>query len=309
MGRPSGRRTASDERWYRTSWGVGLISAIATVLAALIGLVGVQLSRGSANTPPISTSGASPTTVINPATTSGIASSSAALQLVARYNWTTDSIMWSLPKPLSPGDGRSIESAALGDPGAGKALEKLLESRGGVRIAADDTQQSEEHSQLRLIVTGQHDAPVIITGIRARILKRDQPLSGTVVYGPPQGVGVDIQIGMDLDAVSPVARMIDAGGRLGSPYFAGKHVSVKRGERVVFSIRAFTDACYCEWELVVDADVDGKQQAFLVKDGVRPFRTTAFAKSYQDNYELDFDKGQFVQQPPGQRFSGDFNGG
>jgi len=51
------------------------------------------------------------------------------------------------------------------------------------------------------------------------------------------------------------------------------------GEQVVFTIRAFTSKCYCEWELLVTAIVDGKEQVFRVRDGDRPFRTTAFATS------------------------------
>jgi hypothetical protein len=73
-----------------------------------------------------------------------------------------------------------------------------------------------------------------------------------------------------------------------STIFAANHVSVKPGEQVVFTVRAFTSRCYCEWELLVEAVVDGKDQEFRVKDGNRPFRTTAFAKSYETIYSFDF---------------------
>jgi hypothetical protein len=58
--------------------------------------------------------------------------------------------------------------------------------------------------------------------------------------------------------------------------------------QVVFLVRAFTSKCYCEWELLVETVVDGKEQVFRVKDGDQPFRTTAFATAYKTIYSFDF---------------------
>jgi hypothetical protein len=90
---------------------------------------------------------------------------------------------------------------------------------------------------------------------------------------------------------------------LAEPYFAAHHVSVKPGEQVLFTVRAFTSKCYCEWELLVTAVVDGKDQVFSVKDGDQPFRTTAFATAYQTIYNFDFfGRNRFVKLPPGSPF-------
>ena len=43
----SGNRNGANEHWYKTAWGVGLISAIATVVAAVIGLVAVRLDQSA----------------------------------------------------------------------------------------------------------------------------------------------------------------------------------------------------------------------------------------------------------------------
>jgi hypothetical protein len=86
---------------------------------------------------------------------------------------------------------------------------------------------------------------------------------------------------LDLDSRSSSARSLDDKLSLAEPYFAAHHVSVKPGEQVVFTVRAFTSKCYCEWELLIEAMIDGKDQVFRVKDGSQPFRTTAFAKSYE----------------------------
>jgi hypothetical protein len=77
---------------------------------------------------------------------------------------------------------------------------------------------------------------------------------------------------------------------------------VKPGEQVVLTVRAFTSKCYCEWELLVDAIVDGKDLVLSIKDGDQPFRTTAFATVYQTIYNFDFFKGRFIKLPPRSRF-------
>jgi hypothetical protein len=77
---------------------------------------------------------------------------------------------------------------------------------------------------------------------------------------------------------------------------------VKAGEQVVFTIRAFTSKCYCEWELLVTAIVDGKEQVFRVRNGDRPFRTTAFATRYDTVYSFNFFTGRFVKLPPETKF-------
>jgi hypothetical protein len=143
---------------------------------------------------------------------------------------------------------------------------------------------------------------VLITGLRTNVLRRERPLSQTIVYGPPQGAGENIQVGLDLDSRTPSARSFRDKRFLAEPYFAGHHVSVKLGEQVVFTVRAFTSKWYCEWELLVTAVVDGKDRVFSIKDGEQPFRTTAFATAYKTIYSFDFFKGRFVKLPPGATF-------
>jgi hypothetical protein len=212
--------------------------------------------------------------------------------------------MWAFGQALPPQDDPVIQSPDLGgnDP-AQRKITALLLKRGGVKIESDETEDGREHSQVRLIVTGQHERPVLITGLRANVLRRERPLSKTIVYGPPQGAGENIQVGLDLDVRTPSAHSFDDRFFLGKPYFAAHHVSVKPGEQVVFTVRAFTSKCYCEWELLVDAVVDGKEQVFSVKDGDQPFRTSAFATAYETIYNFDFFKeNRFVRLPPGSPF-------
>jgi len=212
--------------------------------------------------------------------------------------------MWALPRALPPEDETVIQVPNLpGNDPAQSKIAALLLKRGGVKIESDETENSREHSQVRLVVTGQHERPVLITGLRANVLRRERPLSKALVYGPPQGAGENIQVGLDLDSRTPSARSFDNKQFLAGPYFAAHHVSVKPGEQVVFTVRAFTSKCYCEWELLVDAVVDSKEQVFSVKDGDQPFRTTAFAAAYETIYNFDFFKeNRFVKLPPGSPF-------
>ncbi len=206
------------------------------------------------------------------------------LRLNAKYRWTVAGIVWALSQELSAEDASLIESPMLiyNEP-AQERIEALLEKRDGVKISGDWVEDGRACSELSLIVTGQHRSPVLITGMRANIVKREQPLSHTLVFGPPQGEG---------------ALSLSQDGFLSEPYFSKHHISVSSGEQVVFTVRAFTDKYHCEWEIIVEASVDEEARVFRVANGNRPFRTTAFADSYQVIYNFDFATGHFVRLPP-----------
>jgi hypothetical protein len=261
---------------------------------AYLALFDNQDSKSSSAAAP---SGATTTSLRQP-------SGQGALQLDAAYIRAPESIMWATAQSLPPEDDAVIQAPNLaGNDPAQNAIAALLLERDGVKIESDETEENREHSQVRLVVTGQHERPVLVTGLRANVLRREPPLSKTVVYGPPQGAGGNIQVGLDLDSRTPAARSFNDKLSLAEPYFAAHHVSVKPGEQVVFTVRAFTSKCYCEWELLIEAVVDGKEQVFRVKDGNQPFRTTAFAKTYETIYSFDFFGGnRFVKLPPGTQF-------
>jgi hypothetical protein len=240
--------------------------------------------------------------VAGEATSASLALSSGrgALALEAEYSWTLESIMWALPRQPAPEDEPVIEAPDLvGNLDAQGRLEALLAKRDGVKIGADSFGEQRPFSELRLIATGQHSRPVLITGMRANVSKREPPLSETIVFGPPEGAGENIQIGFDLDSLTPIARGFDSEMLFAGPYFAAHHVSLRNGEQAIFSIRAYTGNFYCEWELLVEAIIDGVSKVFLVRNGNRPFRTTAFASSYRTAYKFDFMASQFVRLQPG----------
>jgi hypothetical protein len=253
-----------------------------TVLLGIVGAVPAYLAifenRGpEGSSPAVAPSGVTNTSLRQPS------GQGAALQFDAAYIRTPEGgIVWAVGRALLPEDDPVIQAPNLAgnDPAQSKIVALLLK-RGGVQIESDETEDGRAHSQVRLVITGQHERPVLITGLRANVLRRERPLSKTLIFGPPQGAGENIQVGLDLDSRTPSARGFDSKNFLAEPYFAAHHVSVKPGEQVVFTVRAFTSKCYCEWELLVDGVVDGKEQVFRVTDGDQPFRTTAFATAYE----------------------------
>jgi hypothetical protein len=74
------------------------------------------------------------------------------------------------------GDDLIIETPNLAgnDPAQNKITALLLE-RGGVKIETDETEDYRPHSQVRLVLTGQHERPVLITGLRANVVRRERP--------------------------------------------------------------------------------------------------------------------------------------
>jgi hypothetical protein len=294
----STRIARMQRRWRRIGLQgqLGILGLVVAILGLVPGYLALRDNRGPEGSSPAAPPGATNTSLRQP-------SGQGALRVDAAYIRTPEGIMWAVGRALPPGDDPVILAPNLiGNDPAQSKIGALLLKRGGVKIEADQTEDFRPHSQVRLVVTGQHERPVLITGLCANVLRRERPLSQTLVYGPPQGAGENIQVGLDLDSLTPSAHSFDDKGFLAGPYFAVHHVSVKPGEQVVFTVRAFTSKCYCEWELLVSAVVDGKEQVFSVKDGDQPFRTTAFATAYEALYNFDFFKGRFVKLPPGSRF-------
>ena len=218
---------------------LAILGLVVAILGLLPGYLALLDNRGSE-----SSSAAAPPGVTN--TSPGQASAQGPLRLDGVYNRTPESIMWALAVALPAEDAPVIQAPNLaGNDPAQNKIAALLVKRGGVKIESDETEDFRAHSQVRLVVTGQHPRPVLITGLRANVLRRERPLSKTIVYGPPQGAGENIQVGLDLDSPTPSARSFDDRQFLAEPYFTAHHVSVKPGEQVVFTVRAFTSKCYC----------------------------------------------------------------
>jgi hypothetical protein len=142
-----------------------------------------------------------------------------------------------------------------------------------------------------LQLTGQRSQPVNVTGIHIRVLKREPPLTGTLLLGPgPQGSSPDVVLQATVDDPSP--RLIESGGQATSrePYFATHHISLSRAETVRVVLFTTASHCYCEWDVAIDYLADGKQAVLYAgRDGIvhgdrdpRPFAISALPPRIQD---------------------------
>jgi hypothetical protein len=262
-----------------TSEQVALIGGAAVVLAALIGAYASLRSR-------------------KPASLFGKRST---LVATARYQWLEQSIMWALPGELSSEAQDLVERSNPFHPSDYTAIESVLIRQGGVKINTliEGPTTHSEFSPVQLVVQGGAGSPVVIREMRAHILSRQSPISGTLVYGPPQGEGSVTDIAFDLDSNDAVARRVDDIGLPSTPYFASTYLTLQPGESMAFSVRAYTRAYHSNWEIEISGVVNGKDQSVMVRDSDgNPFRTTAFAQSYETVYDLDFEKHRFVRLPP-----------
>jgi hypothetical protein len=93
--------TANDQgndKWYKSPWGIALIGAMATVLAAIIGILGVMLDRSSS--PPPTTAQAAPLTPVDPPTTTLEPSSTAQVVETTNSSETTEAAGIAVPLNL-----------------------------------------------------------------------------------------------------------------------------------------------------------------------------------------------------------------
>jgi hypothetical protein len=158
-----------------------IIGLIVSTLLGILSLIPGYLALGD-NRGPERTSASPPG-----ATSLRQPSGQAALRLDAAHNRTRESIIWALGRPLVPEDDPIIQASNLaGNDSAQNKITALLVQRGGVKVETDETEDYRPHSQVRLVVTGQHERPVLITGLHANVVRRERPLSDTIVWGPPK---------------------------------------------------------------------------------------------------------------------------
>lgn len=121
-------------------------------------------------------------------------------------------------------------------------------------------------TQLALVVQGQSDSNVFISGIRADIVAKAPLGNGVDVFCEGQGEVTPTQVSIDLDR--------SASGYTRSGPGAPFGYTVNRTDTVVFDITARAEHFDYRWRLDVQAVVDGKTRTFVVDDAGRPFETT-----------------------------------
>ncbi|MFG1953906.1 hypothetical protein [Micromonospora sp. NPDC048830] len=200
------------------------------------------------------------------------------------YDRSDDAKIWVAAKPLTAEVRRRLGAAAFWtDDGF----------EGGIRAALG---ASDEHpyrllTRVRLSVVGQWAAPVFVTQIRARVLRRSAPLSHAYVFQQSQGGGEPLKIGFDLDEPDSVARVTGPDERLGGAYVDDRSLTLAPGEPLTIDVQAQTDRSYCEWVVDFDLDLDGERRVVTADDDGRPFRSTSLARHYQERYHASLTGG------------------
>ncbi|BCJ74556.1 hypothetical protein CS0771_41000 [Catellatospora sp. IY07-71] len=191
-----------------------------------------------------------------------------------------------------------LPDKVLAELNADEATERVLAPYDAVRS------QITVGTPLQLAVTGCGSKPVVITGMRPVVSRRDAARAGSIVLKDTEGALDVIEIGFDLDAREPAALTVD--GRMltfGGPYFGSKVIQVAPEETVPLSVLGITKKSYVEWTIAFDTLVDGKAWSFTVSlPGGKPVRSNALTAAYGSAYEMDVSQNPpaFKQVPPAQ---------
>jgi hypothetical protein len=137
---------------------------------------------------------------------------------------------------------------------------------------------------VHLQLTGQRSLPVDVVGMRIRVLRRQPPLTGTLLLGPgPQGSNPNIVLRATVDDPAPKLTEVNGDTVVQQPYFASHHISLSRGETVPVALSTEAVHGYCEWDIAIEYVADGKSAVMYVgRNGIvhgdrdpRPFAVSA----------------------------------
>lgn len=129
-------------------------------------------------------------------------------------------------------------------------------------------------------VTGTEHAPVILTGLKVRVIERRAPIDGThITYGPLGDAMLVRWMTVDLDCTPPEVTqtaderfLVDGDGEARPVTFPFK---VSSTEAEVFLIVATTKRHYCAWQGELSWCCGADTGVTIIDDDGEPFRTTA----------------------------------
>ena len=145
-----------------------------------------------------------------------------------------------------------------------------------------------QEQPLRISIRGRGPEPVIIDGIRARVLERDEPLPGWFTHDRGCG-GVDVRNAViDLDEEPPSVAFSNVDEEEPSKELLALTLRVTSSDVEVIDVLAETHRNHVKWELEVLYSAAGENGVFVVRDGDRPFEVTALRGGRAQFYRVDF---------------------
>lgn len=146
---------------------------------------------------------------------------------------------------------------------------------------------------VEMVIEGARSDAIRIIDMRAVVVSRRAPVSGTLfVYGP-QGGDDSIKLGFDLNQQVASARKILKGGcdcKLGKPYFSYKGEVIEKGKSRSFQIIALAGPYTYDWKIRVQFVVRGEIRTRDFPE--KPLTLTGKPKRYARVYRLD------MREPP-----------
>ena len=177
-------------------------------------------------------------------------------------------------EPLPPG----------GDAATSDGRETLLDwatTRGAVDVG---------RSSFRLYLDNDGDERLTVREMRARVERRDEPISATLLVAPAAGANDLVELFFPIaatDVVDAETVSEDAYPRpTGQRYFDEHNISLDPGETIDLKLIVTADGCTCHYVLELEILVGGSRQVVEVRDEVGElFAITARADRYEDQWE------------------------
>ncbi|WP_103352202.1 hypothetical protein [Amycolatopsis sp. CA-128772] len=137
------------------------------------------------------------------------------------------------------------------------------------------------HQVIRLHLEGPRTGQVVVTDIRAVIRKRLPPLSGALVWSPPQGAEDSAQTLLELDDRFPVLQSAvrDATGNRNfpaGPYFPAHTIPLPAGGTSEVIVTASAAKGAYDFDLAVFSQSGKEIKQTTVDDAGKPFRVSGF---------------------------------
>jgi hypothetical protein len=153
---------------------------------------------------------------------------------------------------------------------------------------------------IRFTLVGQHNNPVQLTRILARVDYSSSPPSGTIVFAPPEG-GDDIPlIGFSLNKEGPRDALVveDRNLQLNRRYLDENQITLARDERMSFEALVQGTRDY-DFHLELQFS-DGSTVLADAGENGRSWHLNAYAESYNKAYKAEFgsvagQRGRFIE--------------
>lgn len=147
------------------------------------------------------------------------------------------------------------------------------------------SQTSQVSSLISFTLTGLHNNPVRITGIKAVIDAQRPPPAGTVYYAVPQGAGGKEDFAIDFGSPDLNARIQDDEGAPTTVHYLGKRtVTLSKGESVGFNAMMIAPFYGTDIDFHLAFSFDDKSTVNVYDSTGKPFRIVGYPSQAKRGY-------------------------